>query len=75
MGEIQVDLADMGEDPYRYALLAIDIFSRSMHVVPLRTKSPEETADAIDQVLTEIGHHRHVMVDPGVSSRRISGRD
>ena len=36
-----------------------------MHVVPLRTKSPEETADAIDQVLTEIGHSRSVIVDPG----------
>ena len=55
----------MGEEPFRYALVAIDIFSKFLHVVPLRTKSPDETADAIDKVLTEIGHPRSVMVDAG----------
>ena len=65
LDEIQIDLADMGEEPFRYALVAIDIFSKFLHVVPLRTKSPDETADAIDKVLTEIGHPRSVMVDAG----------
>ena len=65
LDEIQIDLADMREEPYRYALVAIDIISKFLHVVPLRSKSPEETTDAVDDVLTEIGHARSVMVDAG----------
>lgn len=65
LDEIQIDLADMTEEPYRYALIAIDLFSQFLHVVPLKSKFPEDTADAIDEVLTEIGHPRSVMVDSG----------
>ena len=65
LDEIQIDLADMREEPYRYALVAIDIISKFLHVVPLRSKRPEETVDAVDDVLTEIGHARSVMVDAG----------
>src|SRR5271170_7459101 len=53
--EFQMDLAEMqtvkdSNDGYAYFLLAIDSFSKYMYVVPLKTKTGEETAEAIETV-------------------------
>jgi len=53
--EFQMDLAEMqtvkdSNDGYAYFLLAIDSFSKYMYIVPLKTKTGEETAEAIETV-------------------------
>ncbi len=50
--QFQVDLADFGlTGPYRYALLAIDIFTKKLVVVPIKGKTSAETSVAFEEVL------------------------
>jgi hypothetical protein len=47
----QVDLADFARDSeYRYALLAIDVFTKKLAVVPVKDKASDATAKAFEQV-------------------------
>ena len=54
--EIQIDLADFTasasvNDGYRYAFVAIDIFTKFCHAVPIRDKKPSEVVRAMTTVL------------------------
>ena len=50
--QFQVDLADFGlTGAYRYAFVAIDIFTKKLVVVPIKTKTSSETAAAFEVVL------------------------
>ena len=40
--------------PYRYILVVIDCFSRFAWTRPLKSKTAEESANALDSILTEI---------------------
>jgi len=64
--EFQVDLADFGADSdYRFALLAIDVFTKKLVVVPIKAKSSEATAEAFDYVLSELDVPNFVYTDDG----------
>jgi len=64
--EFQVDLADFGaESDYRFALLAIDVFTKKLVVVPIKSKSSEATAAAMDVVLSELDVPNYVYTDDG----------
>ena len=39
--EVQMDIAYFPDPPYRYGLVAIDVFSKMRTVIPLKTKDPE----------------------------------
>ena len=64
--EFQVDLADFGlTGPYRYALLAIDIFTKKLVVVPIKGKTSAETAVAFEEVLKILDVPNYVYSDEG----------
>ena len=64
--EFQIDLADFGrESEYRYALLAIDVFTKKLVVIPLKDKASEAAASAMDYVLTELDIPNYVYTDEG----------
>jgi len=64
--EFQVDLADFGADSeYRFALLAIDAFTKKLVVVPLKSKTSEATAAAMDYVLSELDVPNYIYTDDG----------
>ena len=42
--------------PYRYILVVIDCFSRYAWTRPLKTKTAEESANALDSILSEMPH-------------------
>jgi hypothetical protein len=67
--EFQVDLADFSAfrplSARRYALVAVDVFSKALAVVPLRTKTAEATAAALDVVVGRLGVPIVVMSDSG----------
>jgi len=59
-------LADFGlTGPYRYALLAIDIFTKKLVVVPIKGKTSAETAVAFDEVLKILDAPNYVYSDEG----------
>lgn len=41
------------EDGYRYILSQIDLFSRYVHLVPLKSKSQQEVRKAVEKILNE----------------------
>ena len=43
------------DDEYKIGLLIIDIFSKYMTVVPLRTKQPKDVLDAMEEGFKNIG--------------------
>ena len=64
--QFQVDLADFGlTGAYRYAFVAIDIFTKKLVVVPIKTKSSLETAAALDVVLKILDAPNYVYSDEG----------
>jgi hypothetical protein len=64
--QFQVDLADFGlTGPYRYALLAIDIFTKKLVVVPVKGKTSVETAAAFEDVLKILDVPNYVYSDEG----------
>jgi transposase InsO family protein len=65
--QFQVDLADFGKgvEPYRYGFVAIDSFSKQLAVVPLKDKTPAETARALDVVVERLGTPNTVYTDDG----------
>ena len=67
--QIQVDLADFSRfkppSVYRYALVAIDVFSKKIAAVPLRRKEARYTAQALDHVIAELGIPTSIATDQG----------
>ena len=64
--QFQIDLADFGrESEYRYALLAIDPFTKKLAVVPIRDKTSISTASAVESVLSELDVPNFVYTDDG----------
>ena len=64
--QFQVDLADFGlTGAYRYAFVAIDIFTKKLVVVPIKTKTSSETAAAFDVVLKILDAPNYVYSDEG----------
>ena len=58
--EIQIDIADFTRsaevnDGYRYAFVAVDIFTKICHAVPIKDKKPAESIRAFNEVLDKIG--------------------
>jgi hypothetical protein len=58
--EIQVDISDFtasasANDGYRYAFVAVDIFTKFCHAVPIKDKRPEESVRAMKEVFDKIG--------------------
>jgi transposase InsO family protein len=67
--QIQVDLADFSRfkppSVYRYALVAIDVFTKKIAAVPLRRKEASYTAEALDRVIAELGIPTTIATDQG----------
>ncbi len=66
--EIQMDLVDMGNraktaDKYRYALVAIDTFTKVAWGVPMKTKKPVEVMEAFKEILSKIGNPQYIYTD------------
>ena len=58
--ELQIDIADFTRsaemnEGYRYAFVAVDIFTKICHAVPIKNKQPQESIRAIKQVFEKIG--------------------
>ena len=58
--EIQADLADFTasgalNNGYRYLFVAVDIFTKFCHAVPIKDKKPKESITAMTEVLNVIG--------------------
>ena len=58
--EIQIDLADFTKSAevnngFRYAFVAIDIFSKIIHSTAIKDKTPSECVRALKEVLNKIG--------------------
>ena len=58
--EIQIDLAiftDSAPDNngYTYAFVAVDIFSKICHAVPVKDKKPQESIRAMKEVFEKVG--------------------
>ena len=64
--EFQVDLMDMGKMIVpRYGFVCIDIFSKKAFCIPMRHKTPENTAQALKMVFKELGYPATIMCDSG----------
>ena len=55
---IQMDIAHMpekvfGKSEFKYALFAIDVFSKKLSVIPLKRQTSEVTANALEQIFEE----------------------
>jgi hypothetical protein len=66
--ELQVDLAvftdsSKDNDGYKYAFVAIDIFSKYIWAVPIKDKKPQESIRAFTEVLDKIGIPQQIMSD------------
>ena len=73
MSRIQMDLVDMmrspvdidGDKTYRYVLVVLDVFSRSIFLRPLQSKSSTEVATHVIQIFSDVGPPRIVQMDQG----------
>ena len=68
MHQLQVDLADMSvfsTGPYRYMLVAIDVFTKKATAVPLASKTAPAVANAWQQVVQALGIPSYVYSDDG----------
>jgi hypothetical protein len=64
--EFQIDLADFGTGgEYRFAFMAIDIFTKKLVVIPIKDKTSESTSKAMDGVLAELDVPTMVYTDDG----------
>ena len=67
--QMQFDLAFAsrfpGKSPYKYALIAIDSFSKKLAVIPQKTKTASETAEALDKAIAKLGIPATAMMDEG----------
>jgi hypothetical protein len=64
--QFQVDLADFGlTGPFRYALVAIDIFTKKLVVIPIKGKTSAESAVAFEEVLKILDVPNFVYTDEG----------
>jgi transposase InsO family protein len=68
--QFQMDLADMGTAKgragwFRYALVANDIFTKKVAVVPMKDKTSETTAVALDKILKKLGQPVEIFTDEG----------
>ena len=66
--EIEIDLIDMTKkseenDGYRYALVAIDNFTKFAHAVPIKSKQPQDVTTAFNEVLNKIGVPKQLYSD------------
>ena len=63
--QIQIDLADFGQaqSEFRYGLVAIDVFTKHLDVIPIKGKTSVETSNGLDQVLIHLGHPASVLTD------------
>ena len=66
--ELQVDLGDFTassavNNGFRYMFLAVDIFSKYIHCVPVKDKKPPESIRAFKEILDVIGIPKNVMSD------------
>ena len=58
--EIQIDIADFTRsvkenDGYRYCFVAVDVFTKFCHAVPIKDKKPNESIRAMPDVINTIG--------------------
>ena len=58
--EIQIDIADFTRsvkenDGYRYCFVAVDVFTKFCHAVPIKDKQPNESIRAMSDVINTIG--------------------
>ena len=58
--EIQIDIADFTRsvkenDGYRYCFVAVDVFTKFCHAVPIKDKKPNESIRAMSDVINTIG--------------------
>ena len=58
--EIQIDISDFTRsaemnEGYRYAFVAVDIFTKICHAVPIKDKKPQESIRAMKEVFEKIG--------------------
>ena len=68
MHQLQVDLADMSvfsAKPYRYMLVAIDVFTKKVAAVPLASKTAPAAAAAWNQIVKALGVPSYVYSDDG----------
>ena len=66
--EIQIDLADFtksarARNGFRYAFVAVDVFSKHMWAVPCKDKQPNESMRAFTEVLDQIGTPKQIYHD------------
>ena len=50
-------------DGYRYALVAIDNFTKFAHAVPIKSKQPQDVTTAVNEVLNKIGDPKQLYSD------------
>lgn len=64
--QFQIDLMDMGRGIVpRYGFACVDIFSKKAFCIAMRTKTPENTVQALKMVFTELGYPSSIMCDSG----------
>ena len=66
--EIQIDIADFTRsadvnDGFRYLFVAVDIFTKICHAVPIKDKHPPESIRAMKEVLNTIGIPQQIYHD------------
>ena len=66
--ELQIDLGDFTassavNDGFRYMFLAVDIFTKFIHCVPVKDKSRKESIRAFNEILEKIGIPENIMSD------------
>ena len=66
--EIQIDIADFTlsasvNDGFRYCFVAIDVFTKFCHAVPIKNKERDESVRAMKEVLQRIGTPQQIFRD------------
>ena len=66
--EIQIDIADFTRslkynDGYRYCFVAVDVFTKFCHAVPIKDKKPSESLRAMTEVINTVGVMKQIYHD------------
>ena len=66
--EIQIDIADFTRsvkenEGYRYCFVAVDVFTKFCHAVPIKDKKPNESMRAMSEVVNTIGVMKQIYHD------------
>ena len=66
--ELQIDLGDFTassavNDGFQYMFIAVDIFTKFIHCVPVKDKSRKESIRAFNEILEKIGIPENIMSD------------